>query len=239
VTVTHSGDAVGASAEMLHMQILDAEIGVFLRGEIAVYRGTLAAHDDFDSGAVDIPSVIPLGPARAHFHSDGELFVWSACSGNGLWIREYQGATASTEVSFVSSRFSPVSTATCVGCIPDFFGKPATADWQNASAGSLQQGFNIVLHVISSASYRFVSPCDLTWDDLVFPQGPLASFVRIGNEMVNHTQGSIVAKQPTGKGQCDGRQVPYTIDEFVELGDVANYGVRNFVALPSLPVCGV
>jgi hypothetical protein len=79
----------------------------------------------------------------------------------------------------------------------------------------------------------------LTWDDINRPFGFFESFIRVGNEMILHTHSSIQVSPPSTNHTCDGQVLQYSIDEFVELDDLSSYGVRNFVAEQTIPLCGV
>ena len=55
--------------------------------------------------------------------------------------------------------------------------------------------------------------------------------------MVVHAAGSVQTVAPSFR-TCDGQAVPYTIDRYINLTNLFDYGVRNYVAGIPTSVCG-
>jgi hypothetical protein len=91
--------------------------------------------------------------------------------------------------------------------------------------------------VTSSVDLHALSPCALTWDQIAAVNGDARGFVQEGNEMVLHSSGSVQTVAPSFR-MCDGQAVPYTIDRYINLTDLFDYGVRNYVAGSPTTVCG-
>ena len=130
---------------------------------------------------------------------------------------------------------------TCTGCIPDFSSVPARLTWTNADAEFTVPPTpnDATHHTLSSANLGRVSPCDLNWNELVTVNGTdLDLFQRVGDYMVLRTTAQEVVKQPSGK-LCDGQSANYSIDMYVNLANLADYGTRNFSEDVPSQVCGV
>ena len=138
---------------------------------------------------------------------------------------------------------------TCSACAPDLLARPTTIAWSNQDAVWTGTGVGADYHVVSSTSLSWDCPCALTWDEMValdvhtLKDGGdigLSNFVKEGNEMVWHKQGSIITAYPfANQGRCAGRSVPYTIDVYVNLADLSDYGVRNYVEGTPVMYCSI
>jgi hypothetical protein len=233
-------DSARAQASMQ----LDGMIGAYLRGEIAVYAGSATASDNqrlasgFANAADEVLSA--AGTALAQI-SGLSLDIVSTCEGAMLELQQSTAAPGQTTVSAIgrSSQYS----GTCDGCVPDLTTRPARLTWNDAVAMSAPNVYPDGLGAfrsVSSADLRRESPCDLTWDQIA-ALGPvnnnyLSGFVRMGNEMVVRYQGT-VTMPPSGR-TCDGKSQSYTIDLYVNVFDLSDYGARNFQAGPVTPLCG-
>ena len=169
-------------------------------------------------------------------------------------LEQPTGTPGLTEASLLS----PVATTaslvmSCTGCLPSFASAPQTISFKDLTttgtatvfmgyAGQGGHDVSVTETVTSSADLTRESPCALGFEDLVIldsATGPneiditLSSFVKEGAEMVWHTAGAFSV--PT-TGKCS-MTTPYTIDAFVDLGDLSNVGTRNFVLGTSGEIC--
>jgi len=67
--------------------------------------------------------------------------------------------------------------------------------------------------------------------------GGTSDFVPIADDLVMSVSGNVVTKEGSF-GMCDGLRVSYTMDLYVNLAKLSDYGVRNFVAEAPTPECG-
>jgi hypothetical protein len=151
-----------------------------------------------------------------------------------------EASTIGADNAFITLRTS------CTGCAPSFWSKPDAIDFDLTTTGTLTvfQGIagqgghdvDVPLRMTASANLTVAPPCSIGFDDLKVldtVEGPnegaadlgLQSFHRLGNEMVFHTSGSINGGATTGRCFLS---TPYSIDLFVNLDDLGDYGVRNF-----------
>ena len=85
-----------------------------------------------------------------------------------------------------------------------------------------------------------MSPCELTFDQLnaVSADWPdrLQDFAAAGGKLVLQKHGSVVTKNASPR-TCDGVQVNYTIDLYVDPANPVDYGVANYAPQPGA-FCG-
>jgi hypothetical protein len=239
--------SVQAHAESQGLLMLDRLFGRYLRGEIAVYRGSASARDNqnLSSGFPDAPDEVLSANGTALAQLDAQrLAITSPCENKTFDVQQQSGAAAQTTVSGIGTETSPSGlSGGCLDCVPDLSTPPETMAWTNAEAAGGPNDYPNgagAFHSISSANLRRESPCSLTWDELVVlnaGRGSIDGFVHVGNEMVWHASGTITTKQPTGR-VCDGMAVMYTIDLYVNLANLSDYGTRNFQTGSTEPVCG-
>jgi hypothetical protein len=135
------------------------------------------------------------------------------------------------------------SGATCAGCAPDLFAVLSTIDLTGLNAHFPGQFFPdgevsiAPFDVAVSATLRSRSPCALTWAQVVALNGGTSTFMQVGNEMVQHSGGFVQTRAPSARA-CDGVAMPYHIDVYVNLSNLFDFGLRNFVTDDPQPVCG-
>jgi hypothetical protein len=124
-------------------------------------------------------------------------------------------------------------TSSCTGCAPDLFSQPKTLALPNVVATSQQttnnsagQDISVTLKVSLTASLKLVPPCSLDWSDLdeLGTQNGVVRFDSSGTEMVSHVFADLT---DPGTGGCI-TETSYTLDAFVSLSNLADYGVRNY-----------
>jgi hypothetical protein len=251
-----AGDPVRATVEAKRLAELDLLVGRYLRGDAAVYLGTLSAHDNQSvfgdpSTPLWLDQSIPPGEALASLAVDdvqATLAVVGSSQGKGIVFRQARDSPMVTETSIIlDSRTSGGPSASCTDCAPSFLDRPAAIAWADLDASYTGAEPIAPYHVVSTVNLRLESPCSVTWEQLVAldvkvttensPSGGLSGFAQVGEEMVWHASGAVQTVPPQPHN-CVGQSVPYTIDLYVSRANLAVYGVRNFSAGPVQPVCG-
>jgi hypothetical protein len=251
--------SVEAQAQTQGLQALDSFVGPYLRGDIAVYRGTLSAHDNqsvlaspSNDGSPGYKSqTVPEGPAVASLAIAGgsaTLSVHSTTEHKYLVLQQdTKNASNTTNVGIILPDGSGGgNTGTCVGCVPDFGGKPQTIAFENivstqvvnigAFAGEELEGGpdndDVTLHTYGTASLTLVPPCGVAFDDL--------AELNASNGLTFALQGDQMVTQMTGYAYMSGEycEVAYTIELYVSTTNLADYGVQNFQQLPPQEDCG-
>jgi hypothetical protein len=252
-----TGDPVRDAAETQEMAQLDRLFGRYMRGDVDVYRGSIDAHDTQSIYSRVPPFNIYTDRTMTSDHAIASLVV----DGTDSVTLTVFSPAEQEYVVFAQSSSAPGVTsangilldaqyggqvATCSGCAPDFFSDPTTVAWTNQDAVVIDETANAPYHVVSTMSLQLASPCSLTWDDLAAlddttygDQGDrgLGFFAKVGNAMVLHKTGAVQTKWPSGSGACDGEKAPYTIDLYVNLANLSDYGVQNYVGGAPVVVC--
>jgi len=145
------------------------------------------------------------------------------------------------------------NTGTCKGCVPSFSGEPASISFKdlvstgdvavnpgqgNVDGGVTDANAGAPLSTHASLSLSRATACALTFDDLIelnalnglatnnngFASTNAAStFAQQGNDMVAVVQSSVYSYTAN-----EGCTTSYTIELYVNLTNLADYGVRNF-----------
>lgn len=267
-------DAGTTSESMVRSQWLhelDSLIGVYLRGDVLVYRGTVKANDNTSaiyaaSGTSPQPDQsIAQGTALARLEyrpstSSDYIPPLTAPAGD-VAILVVHGAAESKHIVFSQAKANPSLTeastigadnafislrTSCTSCAPSFWGKPDAVDFDLTTNGTLTvfQGIagqgghdvDVPLRMTATTNLTLAPPCSIGFDDLRVldtVEGPnegaedmgLQSFHRQGDEMEFHASGSINGGATTGRCFLS---TPYSIDLYVNLADLGDYGVRNF-----------
>jgi hypothetical protein len=267
-------DAGATSQEAIQAQwltLLDHTLGRYMRGDILAYGGTmkgtatlpawlayyptsvgaiaestaLASLDFFPGSPNDWVSMVP-----APFVNGNEaiLIVYSLADDQSMVFGQPESDPTITATSgIVLGATTNRLMATCSGCAPSFWARPAaisfdlTADgtvtWETSDGGTTSEAMNAT----ASVQLAVVPPCNLTFDELKTlnvvagpsdcPTTDLSLFVLTGGEWVYHAIGSVATNQPPAQGQCSGgvSYLNYTIDLYVNAANLADYGVRNYV----------
>ncbi len=222
---------------------LDQLIGRYVRGDILIYRGTVTEHDnqtvyglDADGSIAFTDAIATLSSSDANFF----LFIAPLCQDALAVFGQLQQDPTTTLAYPIGRTMSDELDGGCTGsCAPSFASKPSNIAWTNVtfSDASLHpQPFQST----STVDLRQQPPCSLTWDDVasassptVYPEASfgLGEFRRVGNEMVYQYTGTW-----SGPAAAGGPCVPlfsFSIDVFVNLSNLADYGVRNFSLTPT------
>jgi hypothetical protein len=240
---------------------LDLLLGRYVRGEALVYRGSVSASDtesifntipppdppaytDHTMTSVEAIAGLVIGGADPQATlqlvslSEEEIVIFQQ-------IQSVSGVTKVNGILSLNEFGGPV--APCSGCAPDLLARPTTIAWTAQDAVWTDTSLAADYHVRSSVNLAVESPCDLTWDEMVAVdaytyaagnQG-LGKFVGNGNEMVFHQRAVVTTANPSAHGACDGQQVPYSIDLYVNLSDLSVYGARNYVAGAPVSICAI
>ncbi len=242
-----TGDMVRDTAQANEFAFVDATVGGYLRGDSPAYVGSASASDD--SGTLGGPLSFSTESAIAAvvISADWALFTVASAADHERLILGQQ--TTSPDVT-IAMGILPDGTypggysdsATCTSCTPDFFTHPSSLMWSGVDAnfpGSYPDGGGVfpAYDVTSSVDLQALSPCALTWNQIAALDGGPRGFVQEGNEMVVHAAGSVQTVAPSFR-TCDGQAVPYTIDCYINLTNLFDYGVRNYVAGSPMSVCG-
>jgi hypothetical protein len=176
--------------------VMDALIGRYLRGEVAVYRGTLSAHDHVafaDGRAEELgpDHDIPSGPALARLgmrtatESDwappkkganghlASLVIRAADSKRYVGVAALDsepGTTFSTAVA-EARQYAPLAGG-CVECGPDLAGQPAAITFDGLTTTAIEQIYrdshyvDVIVSTTVTARLTRVAPCDLRYEDI-------------------------------------------------------------------------
>jgi hypothetical protein len=225
---------------------LDRLVGRFLRQEAVVYHGMIEARETQSPGGT--AQTLPQQSAIAGLtRGNEELLGGEGFSGADVLI--VHGVESGAYVQFSQVKEQPGvtwvgtilgdnsvggDTTSCTDCTPAFAEFPAEISFESLTATSTIQvndetgtPQDVTLEVAASVTLDAVAPCDLTFEDLILVNhgtGPLP-FVQEGDEMILHDSG-VAPIPPTAPGMCGG--TAYTIDLYVNLSDLADYGVRNY-----------
>jgi len=246
-------DPARAAANTAAFQFLDEMVGRYLRGEAPVYRGSATAHANVDAVGNVSDQTMQTSSARAALIADAViacLTVFSAPERERIFFQQQQALPATTFVSTIvpngtygGGPLFPVNasnSATCTACAPDLASKPAALAWQGLEAVAASGSDAAPLDVTSSVELQRVSPCALTWDDVAAVSADYSTDLLApppsDGVVVKTIVGSVVTKVATPR-MCDGIQVQYTIDAYINTVNLADYGVRNFTA-QSGAMCG-
>jgi hypothetical protein len=245
-----TGDVVRDMAQATEFAFVDGVVGGYLRGDNPAYVGTASATDN--SGTLGGPLSFSTTNAVAAVVTGGGLPGWAllTIASPADHERLLLGQQDTSPDVTVALGILPNGTypggysdsATCTSCTPDFFTHPPSLVWSGVDAtfaGSYPDGGGVfpAFDITSSVNLQALSPCALTWDQIVALNGGPRGFVQEGNEMVVHAVGSVQTVAPSF-GACDGQAVPYTLDRYINLTNLFDYGVRNYVAGSPQPVCG-
>jgi hypothetical protein len=240
-----SADAsIEVQAEAKQLSALDGIFGQYLRGDTHAYRGTVQARDTYVTIDSDGGS-IPEGAAIASLAIEGSLatlIIHNTSQHEYVWLQQSKSQPGLTQVGVILGDNSVGGDiGTCSGCAPDFFGAPASLSIRGLISSSAQSeigadGGNVpyTVQTFLTASLDLSEPCSLELADLTELASPqsLPRFGDGGSDLVWHVQDQII----TQGNPCELAN-SYTIDLFVNPSNLADYGVRNFVAQMATPEC--
>jgi hypothetical protein len=268
-----------ARAEAIQLNVLDALVGQYVRGDVLVYHGT--THADFTvqtpSGYDPIPDQsIAQGSALARldyrptsssddvppFAPDGAsvttavLLIHGVSNGSYTVWGQLDSQPTQTLAGGIGSRDSDDAFFTsCAGCAPSLWNWPTSISFDVTVTGKLEVysgnlGYaDAPTRLSAAADLHVVSPCDVTLDEIKGLDGAtgpnefaedigLQSFVPEGNEIVWHRNAATTLRYPSDRfTDCDGLDLIYTIDLYVNVNDLGDYGVRNYGNEMLLPRC--
>jgi len=251
------------------LRTLDFLIGRYLRGEVRIYRGSVSAHDDLSvaSPTLTDQAIAPADALATLSFSevpgDGHaatLVISPLCQTAQLVVSQNESAPTGSQFGIEDgSPSADMFAAACVGCVPDLFSKPATVTWSDLQLENTEWQHPVQFG--STASLEQLSPCALTWEELALVRGldwnsearlegekqassdaseesfDLSQFHRVGDEMVYEYAGMGFVAMPT-RQVCEP-MYSFTLEVYVNLSNLADYGVRNFsMTTSSPPVCG-
>jgi|GEM_PF-3374767 len=242
-----NGNAVHDTAVTEEFARIDQFLGRYLRGEVPTFMGPASVAET--TGVFGTPGSISTPAAVAAVIIDGEtatLTIADPVAHQREILTQSSASPGLTDASHVMPDLSypgGPSGATCAGCAPDLFTLPSTIDLTGLNAHypgqfRLDGEASIAPFDVSiSATLRSLSPCALTWAQVVALNGGTSAFMQVGNEMVQHAGGFVQTRAPSTRA-CDGVAIPYHIDVYVNLSDLFDFGLRNFVTDDPQPVCG-
>jgi len=242
-----NGDAVHDTAVTEQFARIDQFLGRYLRGEVPTFMGPASVAET--TGVFGTPGSISTPAAVAAVIIDRDtatLTIADPVAHQREILTQSSASPGLTDASHVMPDLSypgGPSGATCAGCAPDLFAVPSTIDLTGLNAHYPGQFFPdgevsiVPFDVAISASLRSLSPCALTWAQVVALNGGTSTFMQVGNEMVQHSRGFVQTRAPSARA-CDGVTIPYHLDVYVNLSNPFDFGLRNFVADDPQPVCG-
>jgi hypothetical protein len=249
------GGTAQGYAEAQGLRFLDTFVGSFLRGDTTIYQGTLEASDNQSVLGQDCAGVrcknesISEGSAVASLavtSGVATLEVHSLADHKYIVLTESKSVANVTNVSIVLPDSSQGgNSGTCTKCATDFVSKPSAITFKDlvstaqvaVNPGVTDGGTGAALSTHATGSLTLSAPCALTFNDLVelnslnglptsnygYQQNVMNTFTQQGGDMVATVQGSVYAY--IGEQYCT---TSYTIDLYVSLSNLADYGVRNF-----------
>jgi hypothetical protein len=247
-------DPVHAAANAEGFALLDQMVGQYVRGDVTVYRGTAAAGANVDAFGKIGNLTLQTSSARAALSVGAGVAgvtVFSASESERILFQQQTVLPGTTFVTTIVPNgtygggplwpLNASNTATCTDCVPDLASAPTSLAWQGLEAIAASGSDAAPLDVTSSVNLQRVSPCALTWDDIFavsadyafdLPAEPPA-----GGEFAQTISGYLDTKAASFR-MCDGIRVPYTIDVYINSGNLADYGVRNYTASAATTTCG-
>jgi hypothetical protein len=242
-----TGDTVRDTAQANEFAFVDGVVGVYLRGP--VYAGPASASDDsggYGSGPGAFATTNAIAAVVSYRYA-AVLTIASPADHARLLLGQQPGSPEITEglgILVDGTYMGGYSSgATCTSCTPDFLSTPSSFVWSDLdmhspgayfSDGSVEEA---PYDIISTVDLQRATPCVLTWDQIVTLNGGPGDFVQEGNEMVQHSGGSVQTVEPS-PAMCDGLAYGYTIDRYINLSNLFDYGVRNYVAGSPISLCG-
>jgi hypothetical protein len=212
-----------------------------LSGEVAVYKGTLSAHDNQGvlNGAMAagssgyVSQSVDAGPAIASLMISGGTAVLSVHSFAAhkyvVFSQEASGAQKTTTVGIIlADGKSGGNTGACSGCVPSLAGHPKTIDFSNLESTQIvnvnptgESSDNVTLHTFATASLELVSPCDVTFDDIAeLNAGDGLAFTQNAGKWTAALAGYAYP--------ANGCPTAYTVELYVSATNLADFGVRDY-----------
>jgi hypothetical protein len=242
-----SGDVVADMAVAQSSTYLDQFLGRYLRGDVPTYSGTASADDSSALLGARLSFSSTSAVAALTFDADWAILTVASPSDHLRFTLQQQSTSPGLTYGgniFPDNTFGTgPGSATCTDCVPDLFTQPPSLAWDGLDASFAGTFFpdgevsEAPFDVTSSASLQVQSPCALTWEQVSALNGGPRGFQRIGSEMVFTYAGSVQTIAPSFR-MCDGQSVSYAIDLYVNLANLFDYGVRNYVAQPPNVICG-
>jgi hypothetical protein len=220
--------------------MLEGYVGVYLRGETTVYRGTFGANDNQGvlgpEGGTDgfKNQRFPVEAAVAALSVDSRS---SSLAVHGIAAKQYvvfeqEGGSSTTSVSILLPDSSVGgNTGVCERCVAPFATRPSSIAFSNiTSSQTVNLGAtgtandDVTLHTTATAALERIAPCGVTFEDL---------------EELNGASGLLFSAQDgdwvvdlTGQtpDPSDGSLVTYSLELYVNMDNLADYGVRNYSA---------
>ena len=211
----------------------------------SIARGSALARLDYrrTSSSDYLPPFAPDGASTTtavlliHGVSDGSYTVWGQLDSQPTQTLAASIGTRDSDNVFLTS---------CAGCVPSLWCRPTSISFDAAVASKISVysgnlGYADAPTLLSAAAdLQVISPCDVTLDEIKALDGAtgpnefaediaLQSFVSEGNEIVWHRKGATTLRSPSPMfTDCDGLDLLYTIDLYVNVNDLGDYGVRNY-----------
>jgi hypothetical protein len=222
------------------LAFLEGFLGPYVRGDVSVYGGTWAAHDN--QGVLGPPPMdgstgyenqtIPEGPAVAALavtSTDATLTVHSLTQHEYMILEQAQSTPGVTSIGIIlGDTVVGGNSGTCSGCVPAFRDKPMAINFHGVSATSVvnidvySDADNVTLHTYAAANLELLPPCSLTFEQVAeLNASSGVVFAQVGSQWVAEWSGVATAGPPY---YCS---VPFTIELYVSASNLAEYGVGN------------
>jgi len=236
-----TGTSLEAQATATQLAVLDALIGVYLRGDAIAYRGTFQAQDNYTGRG--LPVAIADGPGMASLlvASGQATLTLRSSAQTYVSISQAESGASLTQVGLIlgDDTYDGEMTS-CSDCLTDLFKSPDTISLDNLAATddtSVTATSDMLdITVTAKGTLTNIPPCGLRLSDLVAIApllGATPQFVASGNQMVWHASGSV---STADSGGC-ATLTPYTIDLYVSSTNLGDYGVQNFVPGAPMQAC--
>jgi hypothetical protein len=227
------------SANMEVVTALEAEIGVYVKGDIPIYRGTARASDNASAGG------------EANGKLSGDVVAAIAPTADGLQLAVFAPSQTRLRVAQASatpdqSSFSLVASGSCVDCFASLATRPPSIH----AASLTIRGAPLMIDAERSATIAvdelaLTRLSHLTFEDIAAAKnavegdvGSRARFTQRGDEMIRKVGASITTGVPGNKDfhSC-ARIITYEAEWYVNLTSVTDYGVRNFAIVKRETCC--
>jgi hypothetical protein len=230
-------------AESEALAALDKYVGVYLRGDATVYRGTLSAQDNQgvlheSSGSPDGGTLhnqtIPSGPAVAALtiaSGTATLTVHSVNAYKHIVLTQEVKDSSTTNIGIILAEGAAGgNSGSCAGCVPGFTARPQTISFSGVNVSQVVnlngRSKDRSLHISATASLELVTPCGIQFSDL--------AALNANSGLLFQPRGDEYVAVVTGGGYTwTGPHnyytyKQYTLELYVSATNLASYGVRNF-----------
>jgi hypothetical protein len=229
-----------ATARMKESAALEDLVGRYAKGAVPIYRGTARASDDAsarggEDGKLSGDVVGAITPSQSD-RAGWELAVYAPMQ-TRLTVTQTVGAPGRSDFALGTS-------GSCVGCFVDLASPPTRIHAASLTARGAPLADPTLLATVAVAELTLTRVTQLTFQDITAAhdavEGPIgeATFTQRGGEMVREVSDDIYVPIAGTKAfnSCT-RTLSYEAEWYVNLANVADYGVRSFAITKRKTCC--